>query len=164
MAPEHQLIGAVLPKGSAASATLDLEQAGLVEHEVISAPEHARDHAAPSAERRLGGGLLRGAGIGALLVSTGMMILAALTSPPEARTVSIATGGGAGVVTGAFLGAYVEMTRHRRRVWRQRDLEQVETGPHEVLVVVDTTHSPSRAEEILVRHGGRIVTPAHPDD
>lgn len=39
-----------------------------------------------------------------------------------------------------------------------------DTGPHEVLVVVDATCAPDQAERILLRHGGRLVTPPHPDD
>ena len=31
-------------------------------------------------------------------------------------------------------------------------------GPHEVLVVVDITGSSDEAEQILLRHGGRLVT------
>jgi hypothetical protein len=95
---QHNLIGAVLPKGSATSATIDLEQAGLIEHVVVPTP-----------------------------------------------------------------GDESAVDTHPRRPWQQRDFTRVDTGgPHEVLVVVDTTDSPDRAAEILIRHGGRLVT--LPDD
>ena len=39
-----------------------------------------------------------------------------------------------------------------------------DAGPHEILVVVDITGSPDEAEQILIRHGGRLVTPQQPDN
>ena len=34
-----------------------------------------------------------------------------------------------------------------------------DTGPHEVLVIVDVTEAPDEAEQIIIRHGGRLVPP-----
>ena len=38
-----------------------------------------------------------------------------------------------------------------------------DTGPHEVLVVVDITGDPDEAKQIIIRHGGRLVTPEDDD-
>lgn len=163
-AERPHLVGAVLPKSRAASATLALQEVGLAGHELdASIEEDLGPAVVGDPERGVGRGMLRGAIIGALILAAGMAILAYATTPPEARVVGAVTGAVSGLVAGSILGGYLGMVSNRRRLWRQRDIQSVETGPHEVLIVVDGAHQPAEAELILIRHGGRIIAPADPD-
>jgi hypothetical protein len=150
---QNHVIGAVLSERSAASAATALDEAGLVEHVIVAKDDLPSDG-------RFGRGLLRGAAVGSMLVASGMVLLAALTSPPEARTVSLLTGFVAGAVAGAFLGGYVGVTRHRRRLGQERKFARMNTGAGEVLLLVDASAAPDQAEQILTRHGGRLVPPS----
>lgn len=90
--PKKHVVGAVLPKSSAASAAIELEAAGLTRPEAFP-PLESVDDLSPAYAERIPG--------------------------------------------------------------------PVDVGPHEVLVVIDITEGPEQAEHILIRHGGRLVTPPH---
>lgn len=144
----NQSVGAVVPKSKAASATVALGEAGL---DGITLVDEAQVVAA-GREESGGGPSWRLAAMSALLLAAVFAVLAAVSLPAEARVVGAVTAAIAGALLGVLVGLFVTMSGARRG-----HFNAVETGPHEVLIVVDARDQTWDAEQILLRHGGRII-------
>lgn len=158
------MVGAVLPKSRAESAALALEQAGLAGHELITALRSEEEAViVPRAERQMGQGIARGAAVGSVVGAAALLVLAMTALPSDTPVLGTTAAIVSGAVSGGLIGGYLGMTRHRARFWEQQGWEHVETGPHEVLLVVEVEGRPDEAVQILRTHGGQLVEAAHPD-
>lgn len=158
-----RLVGAVLDAQHAAGAARELLEEGIADDQLLTAVWQEEGFAIdPSADRRMGTGLVRGLAIGTVVGAVlGFLVL--LVVPPSSSVVTdLLVGGIGGATAGAFFGAYLGLNRQRLRFWEQEDWEHVDTAPGEVLIVVDAGDRRDATLRILRRHGGRVVEPARP--
>lgn len=153
---DQNLIGAVFPgRTSAAAAAVTLRRRGIAGDHVVTAVSHRGRHVVDSqAQRRMVGGLLSGAVLGAALLSALAGIVGAILA--DRNTVWLAAAV-SGFVVGAVLGAYVGLSRERPPLWEERDWLHIELDDDEVLLVAPVGDGEVRA--LLEGHGGRCVEP-----
>lgn len=157
-------VGAVFDDRASASAAADaLRRIGVADDETVTAAWSGERYVVDvHAGRDLG----RTLSVGALIGLVVGMAIGAVLALVVWRSVSDATamiaGGGVGGLLGAILGGYLGMSRHREKLWDQRDWTHLDLVEGQLLVVVDTREMTETAEAELRQNGGRIVEPVHP--
>jgi hypothetical protein len=159
------LVGALFPNREAAKAAVtDLRDAGLGDEELATAEWlDGRYVIASHAGRKMGHGVWIGAVVGAVVGGLLGALATGLFWPEASMVTALIAGGSFLGVTGAVLGAYFGLIRHRQQLWHEEDWAHLEVEQGQVLMVLDAGQKSDIVREIFDRHGGRRVEPVHPD-